>query len=119
MADDIEEPITIAVPVSKKLKLDKLSDSCVKCAYHPSGSKFRNTKLWKHFKLARAAQFNEWSLCALCGQEKRITWISRVDGSTSKMMKHLTDEHNLYVKYFISYTGVCSYVCLGTRQSPD
>ena len=25
------------------------------------------------------------------------------------MMKHLTDENNLYVKYFIPYTGVCSY----------
>ena len=100
--DDIEvtSDTTIAVaPVKKKLKLDKPPHSCVKTAYHPSGPKFLNTKLWKHFKLARAAQYNEWSLCALCEKEKRITWVSRVDGSTSKMMKHLTDEHKLYVMH--------------------
>lgn len=99
MADDIEEPIMVDTPVCKKQKLNKPPDSCVKSAYHPSGSKFLNVKLWKHFKLARASQFNEWSLCTLCEQENRITWISRVDGATSKMMKHLTDEHKLYVKY--------------------
>ena len=91
------------------LKLDKSPDSCVIGVYHPSGSKFLNTKtkLWKHLKLARAAQFNEWSLCVLCEQEKRITLISRVYGSTSKMRKHLTDEHKLYVKYLIFYMQLC------------
>ncbi|KAL5503543.1 hypothetical protein EMCRGX_G010508 [Ephydatia muelleri] len=51
--DDIEvtSDTTIAVaPVKKKLKLDKPPDSCVKTAYHPSGPKFLNTKLWKNFK---------------------------------------------------------------------
>ena len=89
----------------------------MKSAYHPSGSKCLNTMLWKHFKLARAAQFNEWSLCALCEQEKIITLISRVDGSTSNMMKYLIDEQNLYVKYFIPYTGYAVMCAWGSAAS--
>ena len=64
MADDIEEPITIAVPVSKKLKLDKPPDSCVKSAYHPSGLKFLNTKLWK--QLQREKMKSDKELLELC-----------------------------------------------------
>ena len=87
MADDRKEPD------SKRKKTDpsaKLSppDSYSKNAFHPSGSKFHNAKLWKHYKLARSSElktFNNWALCALCEQNMKIIWISRADGSTTKM----------------------------------
>ena len=72
--DDIEvtSDTTIAVaPVKKKLKLDKPPDSCVKTAYHPSGPKFLNTKLWKNFKLVYGRPNTTNGVCALFVKRKK------------------------------------------------
>eukprot|EP00731_Ephydatia_muelleri_P021588 Em0014g179a len=48
--------------------------------------------------LVELKTFNDWALCALCEQNMKIIWISRADGSTTKMTRHLKDEHNLELK---------------------
>ena len=47
-------------PTSVELKPD------VKGTFHPSGPKFLNVWLWKHYKLSPRANCDKWALCALC-----------------------------------------------------
>ena len=39
----------------------------------------------------------DWALCALCEKVEKLNWIHCSEGSTSKMIKHLTDEHKMKV----------------------
>ena len=81
--------------LSKKAKTleDKPPDSAVKSAVHPTGAKFTNTWLWNHFKLS--PRHDRWALCSVCEKEGAIAWIPRADGSTSKMKRHLIEEHDV------------------------
>ena len=71
----------------------KPEDAVAKFAFHPTGPKFVNAWLWSHFKLSR--RHEQWALCAICEKTQRIMWVPRVDGSTSKMKKHLVEEHKM------------------------
>eukprot|EP00731_Ephydatia_muelleri_P007888 Em0004g226a len=74
-ADRAEEP-----PALKKRKsgvLTKPNDSAI----HPSGPKFINSWLWKHYKLSPRSDCDKWGLCVVCQKAGEITWVSRVDES--------------------------------------
>ena len=56
-------------PTSVELKPD------VKSTFHPSGPKFLNVWLWKHYKLSPRANCDKWALCALCLSS---TWLFQI-----------------------------------------
>ena len=73
-----------------------MQDSAAKGVVHPSGPKFTNTWLWKHYKLSPHFDCDKWGLCIVCQKAGEITWLPHVDGSTTRMKKHLLDAHNMY-----------------------
>ena len=93
----VDEAVDKAVvePSVKRRKTTKVKpeDAVVKFAFHPTGPKFVNKWLWSHFKLSR--RHEKWALCAICEKAERIVRVPRVDGSTSKMKKHLVEEHKM------------------------
>ena len=90
-AEVLEEPPALK---KKSSVLTKSNDSAAKGAIHPSGSKFINSRLWKHYKLSPRSDCDKWGLCVVCQKAGDITWVSRVDGSTTRMKKHLLEAHN-------------------------
>ena len=93
-AEVSEEP-----PALKKRKsrvLTKPNDSAAKGAIHPSSPKFINSWLWKHYKLSPHSDCDKWGLCVVYQKAGDITWVSHVDGSTTRMKKHLLEAHNMY-----------------------
>ena len=84
------------IPVPSRV-LTKPNDSAAKGAIHPSGPKFINSWLWKHYKLSPHSDCNKWGLCVVYQKAGDITWVSHVDGSTTRMKKHLLEAHNMYV----------------------
>ena len=70
-AEVSEEP-----PALKKRKsgvLTKPNDSAAKGAIHPSGPKFINSWLWKHYKLSPRSDCDKWGLCVVCQKAGDIT----------------------------------------------
>ena len=101
-------------PASKKSKsceTCKPQDSAAKGAVHPSGPKFTNAWLWKHYKLSPRSDCDKWGLCVVCQKAGEITWVPRVDGSTTRMKKHLLEAHNMYAPQSMhdTYMPCCSY----------
>ena len=78
---------------------DSAAKGAAKGAIHPSGSKFINSWLWKHYKLSPHSDCDKCGLCVVCQKAGDtctcITWVSRVDGSTTRMKKHLLEAHNM------------------------
>ena len=105
-SDDISVSGAGEPPAAKKVKQcgptsaeQKPAD--VKGTFRPSGLKFLNVWLWKHYKLSPRANCDKWALCALCQKGGETVWIPRSDGSTTRMKKHLIDAHNMYVGGFM------------------
>ena len=100
-SDDISVSGAGEPPAAKKVKQcgptsAELKPGDVNGTFHPSGPKFLNVWLWKHYKLSPRANCDKWALCALCQK-----WIPRSDGSTTRMKKHLIDVYNMYVGGFM------------------
>lgn len=89
----VDEAVEKAVVEPSVKRSVKPEDAVVKFAFHLTGSKFVNTWLWSHFKLSH--RHEKWALCAICEKAQRIMWVPCVDGSTSKMNKHLDEEHKM------------------------
>jgi len=73
-------------PPAKKVRVVKQcgpTSADVKDTFQPSGSKFLNVWLWKHYKLSPRANCDKWALCALCQKGGETVWIPRSDEKTS------------------------------------
>ena len=73
-SDDISVSGAGEPPAAKKVKQcgptsAVLKPADVKGTFHPSGPKFLNVWLWKHYKLSPRANCDKWALCALCQKE--------------------------------------------------
>ena len=107
-SDDISVNGAGEPPAAKKVKQcsptsAELKPADVKGTFHPSGPKFLNVWLWKHYKLSPCANCDKWALCALCQKGGETVWIPRSDGSTTRMKKHLIDVHNSQVPGYSSF----------------
>ena len=100
-SDDISVSGAGEPPAAKKMKQCGPTSAelkpVVKGTFHPSGPKFLNVWLWKHYKLSPRANCDKWALYALCQKGGEPVWIPHSDGSTTtRMKKHLIDVYNMY-----------------------